>query len=463
MRPQLYATLTILLGSAIWFSPVPEGLDPRAWQLFAIFSATIFAVITGAASVFLASIIALPAAVLTGTLEPERAYAGFSAGFILLIVIAFLVGRGVVNSALGGRIGLLLVKNFGKSSLGLAYSMLATDALIAPAFPSNTARSGVLFPIVYSLAQNNDSHPWEPSRKRLGAYLMMNSMAGLGLSSALWLTAMAANPVGVAVLAAQGVQLKFGSWFLASSVPTFCAMILIPWLLYRVFPPELTATHHAPAAAAESLASLGAMSRQEWITLGTFLGMVLGWALGGLVGFDATAVAFLGLAVLMVGGVFTLDDIKGSGDALETLIWFAILYTLSTELDQLGFMTYLGDIMGHWVDGLAWPLTYGLLLLIYVLLHYLFVSQSAHMLALFAVFLGISQPEVPLPLMGMMLLLATNFFSVITPQASSANVIFVGSGYLTGREVYRNGALVTVTCLLVYLLVGTPWILFVLG
>ncbi len=49
-------------------------------------------------------------------------------------------------------------------------------------------------------------------------------------------------------------------------------------------------------------------------------------------------------------------------------------------------------------------------MLLSVLMHYLFVSQSAHLLALFGVFLGISQPEVPLPLMGMMLLMATNFF-----------------------------------------------------
>ena len=442
---------------------MPDGLEPEAWRLFAIFAATIFAVVSGAASIFLAAILALVVAVLSGTLEPARAYSGFSEGFILLIVVAFLVGKGVVNSGLGARIGLLLVRGFGKSSLGLAYSMVATDALIAPAFPSNTARSGVLFPIVYSLAQSNGSLPWDKSRHDLGAYLMMCSMAGLGLSSALWLTAMAANPVGVALLAQQGVHLHFGNWFLASSVPTLLAMFVVPWVLYRVFPPAQLYTPDAPGRAAEELSELGGLRRKEWITLATFLGMVLGWALSAPLGLDPTAVAFLGLALLMIGGVFTLDDIKASGDALETLIWFAILYTLSTELDHLGFMQYVGDIMGGWVDGLSWPLTYVLLLVIYILIHYLFVSQSAHLLALFGVFLGISQPEVPLALMGMMLLMATNFFSVITPQASSANVIFVGSGYLTGREVYKYGGLVTAVCLLIYLVVGTPWILFVLS
>ena len=463
MRSPLRLIISFALGLAIWLAPVPQGLATEAWHLFAIFAAAIFAVISGAASILLAAIIALVASVLSGTLDPEAAYSGFSQGFILLIVVAFLVGRGVVNSGLGARIGYLLVSRFGHSSLGLAYSMIATDALIAPAFPSNTARSGVLFPIVYSLAESNGSHPWGDTRRRIGAYLMLCSMVGLGLSSGLWLTAMAANPVGVAIAQQQGVTITFASWFMAASVPTLCAMVVLPWLIYRVFPPELGRTPDAPAAARARLDDLGALSRNEWITLATFATLVIGWGLAGVLDLDATAIAFLGLAVLMISGIFTMDDIKESGDALETLIWFAILYTLSTELDRLGFMQFVGNLLGGYVAGFSWPVTYTLLITLYVLVHYLFVSQTAHLLALFGVFLGLSQPDVPLPLMAMMLLLATNFFSVITPQASSCNVIFVGSGYITGGEVYRYGGLATLACLLIFLVIGSPWILLVLG
>jgi DASS family divalent anion:Na+ symporter len=462
MKQRALQLLTLALALAIWFFPHPQALEPAAWQLFAIFAAAIFAVVSGAMSILLAAILALVAAVFTSTLTPRVAYSGFSEGFILLIVVAFLVGRGVVNSGLGARIGLMLVRAFGKSSLGLAYSMVATDAVIAPAFPSNTARSGVLFPIVYSLAESNGSHPWQESRTRLGAYLMMTSMAGLGLSSALWLTAMAANPVGAALARQQGIEINFVSWFVASSVPTLVCMALVPWVLYRLFPPTLKQTPEAPAAAAAQLKALGGMCREEWITLVTFIGMVAGWGLSDRLGLDATAVAFLGLAVLMLAGIFTLDDIKASGDALETLIWFSILFTLSSELDRLGFMAYVGQNLGVLVDGLSWPLTYVALLAVYVLIHYLFVSQTAHLLALFAVFLGVSQPEVPAALMAMTLLLANNYFSVITPQGSSANVIFVGSGYLEGGEVYRYGGIAVLCSFTVYLVIGTPWILLVL-
>jgi DASS family divalent anion:Na+ symporter len=451
----------LTLGAIIWWSPVPAGVATEAWQLFAVFVAAIFAVVSGAASILLASIMALVVVVLTGVLEPRVAYSGFSQGFILLIVVAFLVGRGVVNSGLGARIGYLLVSVFGRSSLGLAYSVIATDALIAPAFPSNTARSGVIYPIVYALSESNGSHPDGPSRKRLGAYLMLTAMAGLGLSSGLWLTAMAANPIGVAMAANQGVDITFGGWLLASSLPTLTAMVLVPRLLYAVFPPEISSTPEAPAEARKRLRELGPMSAKEWITLATFVGMVLGWGLSSTYSLDPTAIAFLGLAVLMVSGIFTHRDIKASGDALETLIWFAILYTLSTELDRLGFMAYVGEVLGTYMVGFSATVTYVALVVIYVLVHYLFVSQTAHLLALFTVFLSLSQPDVPVELMAMMLLLATNFFSTITPQASSANVIFMGSGYLEAGEVYRYGALITVTCLLIFLLVGSPWILWV--
>jgi len=455
---------TLIFGLVVWFVPVPEGLTPQAWQLFAIFITAIFAVIVNAMPILTASILALSASILTGTLEASEAYSGFGQGFILLIVVAFMIGRGVVNSGLGARIAYVMVRMFGKTTLGLGYSMVATDMIIAAAFPSNTARSGVLFPIVYSLSNAAGSRPEDDSRSKMGAYLMMTSMAGLSISSAFWLTAMAANPTGAAIAADMGVEITFLSWLAASSVPCLVAFVVIPYLLYRVFPPGVKDTPEAPRAAAQQLEAMGPLSRKEWITGITFIGMVVCWALSKQLGTDNTAIAFLGLGILMLSEIFTLEDMKSSGDALATLIWFAALYTMSSYLNKFGFMGFLGEHLGAGVEGLRWPVVYVSLVVIYVLIHYLFVSQTAHMMALFGVFMGVAiQSGVPPALIAMMLLFATNFFSVITPQGSSANVIFAGSGYLTQGDVYRNGAIVTFTNLLIFMIIGTPWILMVTG
>ncbi len=164
--------------------------------------------------------------------------------------------------------------------------------------------------------------------------------------------------------------------------------------------------------------------------------MVLCWALSKQLGTDNTAIAFLGLGILMLAGIFTPEDMKSSGDALSTLIWFAMLYTMSSYLNKFGFIGFLGERLGARVEGLSWPVVYVSLVTLYVLIHYLFVSQTAQMLALFGIFVGVAiESGVPPVLIALMLLFATNFFSVITPQGSSANVIFVGSGYLTPGEV----------------------------
>ncbi len=449
-------------GALLWFLPVPEGLTPQAWHLFAVFAATIGSVIVGAFPILTASVFAVSIAVLTGVLTTKQAYSGFATATILLIVVAFLVAKAIVKCGLGQRLGHLVVSLFGKSTLGLGYSVFLLDAVIAPAFPSDTARSGVLYPLVLSLAEGGGSKPDEATRKRMGAYLMFCGMATLSLSSALWLTAMAGNPLGAEVGKSLGLKVSFGSWLVASIVPTLVCLALLPWVIYRLFPPDVKATPEAPAAARKALAAMGPLSLHEKIVAVTFVVMVVLWGAAGTLKIDLTAVAFLGLGVLLATGVLTLKDIAQQGDVLATYIWFAILYTLSGQLNALGFMGYLGQKLGGALTGMPWLGAYALLLVAYVLLHYLFVSQTAHVLALFGVFLGVGvQLGVPVGLLGMTLLVSTSYFSTITPQASSANLLVVGSGYLTQKELYRLGTITTVFNVLVLLLVGTPWILFV--
>ena len=59
------------------------------------------------------------------------------------------------------------------------------------------------------------------------------------------------------------------------------------------------------------------------------------------------------------------------------------------------------------------------------------------------------------------LLFATNYFSSNTPQGSSANLLFAGSGYLSQGQLYRLGALTTAFNLVLYLVVGIPWLVLV--
>jgi DASS family divalent anion:Na+ symporter len=451
-----------VMAIAIWFAPVPAGLTPQAWHLFAVFITAIVSVLLGLFPLLTSTMLAAGAVVLTNTVSPAKAFAGFANTSVLLVVIAFLVAQAVVKCGLGQRISLFMVSLFGRSSLGLAYSLVLTDAAIAPAFPSNTARGGVLFPIVLSVAKGSGSNPDDPKGRRLGGYLMFCTMAGLAVSSALWMTATSANPIAIQVARQYGVNVGFGKWLIASSVPALVSILALPWLLARLFPPGVGATPEAPAAARKALAELGPLSRDEWITAIAFLLMVTGWIFADKLNLNVTSVAFAGLGLLLMTGVLTASDIATQGDTLATFLWLAVLFALSGELNELGFMGYVGQHLASYMGGLSWQVTYAALILIYVAIHYMFVSQSSQVLALLGVFLDVGiRGGVPPAVMAFSLFFASSYFSVITPQGGSQNVIFVGSGYLTQRELYRLGALTTVFFLVVFLTVGTGWLMLV--
>jgi DASS family divalent anion:Na+ symporter len=460
----LRRALPFALAIAIWFAPVPAGLTPPAWHLFAIFIGAIASVLVGAFPLLTSTMLAVAAVVLSGTLSPVQAFAGFANASVLLVVIAFLVAQAIVKSGLGRRISLFMVGRFGRSPLGIAYSIVLTDALIAPAFPSNTARAGVLYPVVLSVAQGSGSHADDPESRRLGGYLMFCGMASLAVSSALWMTATSANPIGIQIAQHFGLHIGFGQWLVTASAPALTAILAIPLLLSRAFPPGVRDTPDAPAAARTALAAMGPLSRDERITAVAFVLMVAGWMFADTLKLNVTSIAFAGFGVLLMANVLTMEDIAKQGDTLATFLWLAVLFALSGQLNELGFMGYVGQRLADHLAGLSWPVTYATLIGLYVAIHYLFVSQSSHVLALLGVFLEVGiRGGVSPPLMAFALLFASSYFSVITPQAGSQNIIFVASNYLTQPELYRLGLIMTLCFLGIFLLIGTPWILLVTG
>src|SRR5262249_8572181 len=199
---------------------------------------------------------------------------------------------------------------------------------------------GVPHPCILSPARTAGPRQEDAGPRRMGGYLMFCGMASLSVSSALWLTATSANPIGVSLAAQSGLKINFGSWLLAASVPALATILMLPWILSRLFPPGVTDTPDAPAIARKELQSMGSLSRDEWIVAVTFAVMVTGWVMADTLRLSLTAVAFAGLGVLLATNVLTLEDINLQGSTLVTFFWLAVLFALSGQLNELGFMGF---------------------------------------------------------------------------------------------------------------------------
>ncbi|KJF24466.1 Inner membrane protein ybhI [Rhodococcus sp. AD45] len=250
MKRYYPAAVPVILGLIIFFLPVPDGVDPKGMQMLGIFVGTIVALILQPLPTGSVALVGLSIAMITQTETPSEALAGFSNTTIWLIVASFFIAEGFLVTGLGKRIALMFVTKLGKSSLGLSYGMALTDLILAPATPSNTARAGgVVYPIIVSLSKLEDSNPEpEESRKKLGAYLLLTSLQVNVVTSAMFITAMAGNPVAVDAAAKLGIEISWGKWALAASVPGIASLIAIPWVMSKIFPPTMLKTPQSSGA-----------------------------------------------------------------------------------------------------------------------------------------------------------------------------------------------------------------------
>jgi L-tartrate/succinate antiporter len=200
------AVVPLALGASIAVIPAPAGLTANAWHFFALFVATIAALITEPIPSPVIGLLGVTLAALLGLVAPDPAASirwaltGFSDSTVWLMFVVLMLALGYQKTGLGHRIALTLVERLGGRTLGLGYAIAFADLVLAPLTPSNTARAGgILFPIVRAIPALYGSSPG-PTAHRLGAYLMWTSFATMCVTSSMFLTALAPNLLAQAML-----------------------------------------------------------------------------------------------------------------------------------------------------------------------------------------------------------------------------------------------------------------------
>ncbi|GAB4823509.1 hypothetical protein N2152v2_010555 [Parachlorella kessleri] len=447
------------LAAVVWFIPPPAGVTTSAWHLLAIFLGTIAGIITQPLPLGAVAMLGLGATMVTKTLTFAAAFSAFASEIPWLIAIAFWLSGGFIRSGLGARIAYSIVSLFGKTTLGLTYSLVFAEALLAPAIPSVAARAGGLFlPLAKALCLACGSDPNNGTEKRMGSYLMMTCFLTTTISSAMFITAMAANPLAVNLATeALGQTISWGTWATAGLVPGLVCLVLTPLLLYIIYPPEVKDTPDAPAKAKEELKKLGPMSTDEKITAFAFAITVGLWIFGASVGVNAVAAALVGLAILLVTGVVSWKQCLSDNQAWDTLTWFAALIAMAAYLNKFGFISWFSDQVVGLVSGLGlgWQPAFGLILTLYFYSHYFFASGAAHIGAMYTAFISVAVAcGTPGLLAALALGQLSNVMGCLTTYGIGSAPPYYGAGYVPQSKWYQFGFLFSVIFLAVWVFIG---------
>jgi DASS family divalent anion:Na+ symporter len=448
----------LIVGGAVWLWP-HTGFPAQSWGLLAVFATTVCALMTHPIASGAVVLLAMTASTQLGLVSIQDALLGFANTTVWLIVAAFLFARGIIQTRLGERIAYRIIRRFGGSPLRLGYSIVLADLAMAPMTPSNTARAGgILFPITLSVARAFGSEPG-PTASLIGAFLMMTLYQGDLVVSAMFLTATAPNTL-VAELARQssGIELTWTRWAAAAFAPGVAALVVVPFLVYRLCPPSLHDTRPAQRLAAEHLRAMGPVGRDERVMLAVFSTVLLLWLSAAWHGVSPTSIAFLGLALLLVTGVLDWQDVLAERGAWDALVWFGGLVMLAGQLDKAGLPKAFASATAGFVGAWPWWWALAALLVVYLYSHYAFASLAAHVTAMFPAFFAVAVGLGAPPLLAALTL---GFFSslnaAITHYGTGPAPIVFGAGYLTQGQWWRIGFLISLVHLAIWLPLGFLW------
>jgi divalent anion:Na+ symporter, DASS family len=451
--------MTVFVPIVIWFAAVPDGVTIKAWHLFAIFSGAIAGLILQPLPPGAVVLIATTLTALSNTLSINEALSGYMNPTVWLIVAAFLFAKAFSKTGLGRRVAFVFIRAFGARTLGLAYALALADLVLAPGIPSGAARTaGVLFPVVKSLATTYGSEPG-PTARRIGAFLMLSAYHVHAITCAMFLTSMVANPL-IAELTKKTVQIEitWAGWATAALVPGLISLMAMPYLVFRVTNPEIRETPEAANLARLEMERMGKVSRHEWIVLGVFLAVFVLWVTGSWTGLDPTAVAFVGLCLMLIFGALTWEDVIAERAGWDALIWFGGLVGMAAMLGNLGLIAWFSKFVSSHVAGWQWLPALGILALVYMYVHYFFASLTAHVTAFFVPFLVAAVAAGAPPYFAA---LTFAFFSSLcvslTHYGGGPSPVYWGAGYVGIRQWWTMGFLASLLFVIVWMGIGPFW------
>jgi DASS family divalent anion:Na+ symporter len=457
-RGRILATVTLIVIYLVvtLLIPRPESVSPAGWRLLGIFAATIAGLILQPIPGGALVLIAVTLSTLLGGLTIQRALTGYSDPVVWLVLAAFFISNALLRTGLARRIALIFVRLFGHSSLGVCYSLGLTDFVLAGIIPSSGARSGgVVLPIVRSVAELYGSEPGETA-SRLGAFLMVGVYQTICVTSATLLTGQASNALA-ARMASEFLHypITWLSWLRAGIVPGAISLAVVPWIVYRLYPPAIRRTPEAAAFAQKELSAMGAMTGAERIVCAVFVGVCGLWIFSPL---DSSIPALLGSGVLLVTGTLKWSDVTADRAAWDVFIWYGGLFELARALGEAGVTKAFASGVGASLAGYGAGALFVVALLVYFYAHYGFASITAHTLAMYPAFGAVMLAKgVPPGLAAFSLACFGNLCAALTNYGTTPAPMFFAHGYVPFGTWWRIGFLVSLVTLLIWGTMGFGW------
>lgn len=462
----------ILVGLAIWFTPMPAGMTVVQHKLLTIFGGAIIVWITigvnfAVSTLITTSLLYFWVGNLTGQVKdgvlirnPEFAMSAFNSAALWLLVTGFVISIAMTKTGVAKRLSLHMIRCLGRTPFGAIMASMLTNFIIAPLTPANTARSAAMLPIIEGIAE---SYHAEPGKSNFGRALALSAAFASNITGSAFLTGTIANPVALsAVIAAVGVSTytSWGYWALASMPTNLIILFVAAWLLIKLFPPEVDEIPGGIRYIDQELKAMGPMSSPEKRAIFYFIIALGCWATDSIHNFNSTMIAVFVSALIFFPRIGVLEW-KETQNKLpwELFMYFGGVLTLSAALMQSKSIEFVIKNMLALMGLQSIPEMLLLIILIgfTIFSHIIWSTTTAMAGVMLPIYVGIAQAlgfdvaRFCLPLAIMI------GYALFLPFNTMGNIIFLGTGFYKVGEQFKSSLILGVIIWAFWIITAFTW------
>ncbi len=333
------AVLGIAAGLVVAFLPPPEGLTREAMIALGISLWAIVFWIAQVFSLFLTSMLMCAFFALTKVVPFPQAFSGFSNSTLWFMIAALGMSLALTKSGLMKRFAYNIMRFFAPTFKGQVLGLIVSGIAINPFIPSTTAKLSMGAPIAKSVGEAMGYE--NQSRGIHGLFLAV--VTGFMLMSVCFISANFFGYIAFGALP-QAVQAEFNwiKWFTG----------MIPWgvvvgtgcffSILALYKPEQDSAL-SKEYIVDELGKMGPLTKEEKFTMLIFLIAVVLWATERLHGVAGAVVAIIGMMVLMMVNVITVNDFK-TKIPWDMIFLVGSMMSLGGVLNALGIQTYISRV-----------------------------------------------------------------------------------------------------------------------